>query len=598
MKKLLALVLALLILTGCAGQTDMESSDQTSASETQKPGLYTAGSAVEQHTNGAVRRFDLPEGNYSCLAGIGDKLLLAQTGEQTRMTVLAGKDLQPVISAQIPVDLSAQESRWQATHSGFVYYAEGEKQAVFLDPQLQELNRVEMPEDMQGKPVFSNDGGEIFYCTQGEIRALEVERQISRLLKSHNCNAQELLGSYFDGGILGCRIENTDGNVNIVYLSAENGQTLAADGAITDLYSYGNTYLVLRTDGVVRQRIIGTLETAPSLVNTDAEMVGALELGGVLGYHGSESGLMLEFYELASGMKTAAVSLEGFELPQAVLADRWTNSIWLLTADLETGRQVLLCWDVRASLTNDQTVCTGTVYTEEAPDETGLKACQDRVDALNKKHGIAIRIWKEAVMTTDGHALVPEYQVTAISNTLDILEQVLDLFPDNFLYKSASDKVRFCIVRSIDGGMGSANFWYSGNPFIVVSVGTDIRTDLLRGLGYMIDRRVLRNSYAFDDWDDLNPQGFVYGDAQTYSETYLQGENTAFLSEAAMNSAAEDRSTIFLYAMQSGNAEMFQSENMQRKLLALCEGIRETWNLQWKSQIYTWEQYLTEPIAP
>ena len=64
-----------------------------------------------------------------------------------------------------------------------------------------------------------------------------------------------------------------------------------------------------------------------------------------------------------------------------------------------------------------------------------------------------------------------------------------------------------------------------------------------------------------------------------------------------MTSAVEDRCSIFCNAMLPDNVELFQSEAMQKKLLLLCEAIRDAWNLKWKTAVYPWEQYLTQSIA-
>ena len=119
----------------------------------------------------------------------------------------------------------------------------------------------------------------------------------------------------------------------------------------------------------------------------------------------------------------------------------------------------------------------------------------------------------------------------------------------------------------------------------------------MKGLGYVIDSNILGESSAYDDWDSLNPEGFVYGDSETYSADYLSGESKAFLSESAMESAREDRSQIFYNAIKADNADAFASSVMQDKLLQLCKGIRSAWSLKKKTDTFPWEQYLSESIA-
>lgn len=64
-----------------------------------------------------------------------------------------------------------------------------------------------------------------------------------------------------------------------------------------------------------------------------------------------------------------------------------------------------------------------------------------------------------------------------------------------------------------------------------------------------------------------------------------------------MSFPTEDRARIFMAAMQANNAELFAKETLQEKLLCLCEGIREAYNLEDSTEVFPWEQYLEEPLA-
>ncbi len=591
--------LLLVLLTGCATQQDPETTEQTAAATTEAvyQGLYVQNSQIEQQTQGAVRRYDLP-GSYSWMSMVGDKLLLAAGGSDTELTTLVGTDGVPSTTVIPGVDLAGEGAAWQATYTGFVYYIESAKQAVFLDPQLQELDRVQLPEGIQGMPIFAPDGSQIFFCVPGEIRALEVERKLSRLIKSHDCASQELLGCYFEGSLLACRVEDIQGDINTLYLSTENGQTKATDNAIISLSTYGHNYLAIRADGTTQQRLVGNADGIAAQMNVyGGSMWSALQLGGAVCVNSIDGGISLDLYELETGKRTAAVTALGVDMPTALFADRWSGCVWFLTKDDQNGGTVLLRWNPEASPASDDIVYTGSVYTLEAPDEAGLKACADRVDQLNKKHGITLRIWERAVISPGTYTLEKEYQTGAINQMLDTLEQVLDLFPDRFLYKSVKNSIRICIVRSVDQQVQAVQYWYDGDPFIVLSVGVDVRAELIRGLSYVVDSHILGNSPMFDYWNGLNPEGFAYGDATTYSQAYLQGDSVAFLSESSMASPTEDRCEVFRQAMKENNAEAFQSSMMQQKLKLLCQAIRDSWRLEQKTDVYSWEQYLTESIA-
>lgn len=592
MRKFLFLfLLPVLLFAGCAN-ADADQTETTLPVETQPPGYYVADSTIESQTNGAVRQYALPASDYRFLSSIGDQLLLASGDEPAVLSVLTGIDCVP--TAQLSVDPDLLSGSYKVLYNGFVYYDEAENQAIFLDPQLQEINRLPLPEDIQGSPVFSPDGTEIFYCAGQEIRAMQVEPKITRLIKSHNYKTLVLTECHFEGKLLSCCVENEQGAVDTVYISAESGQTLHTDKGIEKLYTYEDAFFALRTDGVISQKILGTLDGEMQNLSVDASVTAALELGGVVSYHTDKTGLHLAYYSATDGKKTAAVTLKGMGEPNALLADRWSGCVWILTTDPKTEEKILLRWNLKATPVEEETVYTGILYTAQNPDEEALDACQDRVNALNQTHGTRIRIWQDAVKYNGGYSLTPEHQPVAINAILDALEPVLAEFPKNFLLKSVSSRIRICIVRSVDAQAKSVQYWDKNDAYIVLPVGADVRSGFLQGLGYVIDSHVLGNSPQYDYWNELNPEGFEYG---TGDAAYLSGDQRAFVDEKSMESPADDRSRIFYEAMQPENVDLFQGEIMQKKLLHLCKAIRDAWGLERKKDTYLWEQYLTEPIA-
>ena len=591
MKKLLFLfLLPVLILTGCAN-ADAEQTETTLPVETQPLGYYVADSVIEKQTQGAVRQYALPAGDYRILGQIGDQLLFTTGDEPAVLTVLTGIDCVP--TAQLSVDPDLLSGSYRVLYNGFAYYDEAENQAIFLDPQLQEINRLSLPEEISGSPVFAPDGTEIFYCAGNEIRAVQTEQKISRLIKSHNYKQMVLIDCLFEGKLLSCRVENEQGVADTVYISAETGQTLSSDKGIKKLDTYEDAFFLLRTDGVIPQKIWGTRDGEMQNLVVDSPVVSALELNGVVSYQNDNTGLHLAFYA-NDGKKTAAVTLKGIAEPEAFLADRWSGCVWVLTTDSKTQGKILLRWHLRSTPVQEDAVYTDVLYTAQNPDAQSLKDCQKRVDALNKTYGTRIRIWQDAVKYQGAYILTPEYQPVAINAVLDELEAVLSEFPKNFLLKSVSSQIRICIVRDVDGQAKSVQYWDRNDAFIILPVGAGVRPGFLEGLGYVVDSHVLGNSAQYDYWNELNPEGFTYGEGDP---EYLSGDKRAFIDEKSMESPADDRSRIFYEAMQPDNAELFRGEIMQSKLLHLCKAIRDAWNLERKTDIYPWEQYLKESIA-
>lgn len=599
MKKLPAILAIILLLAGCAVQEDMETSQTTeTVAETQPQGIYMPDSTVEQQSGGAVRQYTLDEAGYQHICMLGDKLLLITREQQPELQLYYGDTCIPGARAALPQGFDLTQNSWRTTYHGFVYYDSSAKTAVFLDPQLQEQNRVQLPDEAQGNPVFSADGNEIFYCVDQKIYGLDVERGLSRLIRSFEGRTPTLLDCLFENKILSCKLENTEGDLQTIYISAQTGETCGTDENVAKLDTYEEQFLAIRMDGVVEQRLFGSREgETQQLTIMDGKVVAALELGGSVNWQTDSDGLHLDFYDHTAGVKTASLTLQAAGELQAVCADRWSETLWLLTEEAQSETQMLLQWDIHSSQVTEEASVVSPLYTADAPDSAGLEACQNRVDALDDAHGVRIRIWQNAIKYSNGEVLEAEHQPFAIDHVLDELEKVFALLPENFLYKSVNSRIRICIVRSIDSQVAGKHYWNDGDAFIVLSAGADIQNEFIKALGYIVDSHVLGNSPNYDYWDETNPEGFVYGDAATYSQDYLQGEQMAFLDQESMDSVVTDRSHIFWQAMKGDNAALFQSEAMQNKLRSLCLAIRDAWRLERKKDVYHWEQYLQESIA-
>lgn len=594
MKKYLAVLFAfMLFIVGCTNQNGEQDDTDTGSAETMPQGYYEENSTLEEQTSGAVRQYNLPDSNYQWISMVGDRILLATDSNPVQLRMLNGDDGIP--AAELELEAGMLRS-CQALFNGFCYYNEQTNQVVFLDPQLQQTFTIDLPAEMSSAPVIAPDGSQIFYSTGKEIYAIDVERKLTRLVKTQNNAALVVLDTHFNGKILICADKESAVEEEKLYISAENGQTLTAQSTILSMYSYEDSYLVLRMDGTVLQRITGNRSgDAQQLTIADSNVAGALELGGAVGYDVSENGLLLNYYDLASGRKTASVTLPAITEPQAILADKWAGCIWILADAPEEAGKILLRWDLKKSAVQEDAACIGTLYTAANPNTQELEAIEKRISSLNKSHAVRIRIWKQAVKSPAGHDLVPEHQIAAITQVLDALEPVLKEFPKSFLSKSTSNKLRICIVRSADGAADSIQYWDDDYAFLTLTAGTDIRSEFLKSFGLVVDSHVLGNSPRYDYWETLNPENFAYGGA--VNESYTTGSDRAFVDVDSKISGPIDRSRVFWQAMQQDNAELFSNETMQSKLVMLCKAIRDAWNLKYKEEVYPWEQYLAKSIA-
>ncbi len=606
MKRLFLILLTLLLLlSGCA-QTQLQDVTENSTGEStdesieEPAGLYLPDSEIELQTGGGVLAYAMDRNDYIRLIQMRNKLLLVTSGEQARLTALFGRHCEIVASADVSYDFAAETASFQTTSWGMCYYIEGERTVVFLDPDLQQIKSISLPRDARGKALINPQTQEIYYCVGAEIRAYNPDTGLSRLIKKQSCNSQRLCDIYFSGAVISCEVTDMQGQVFVAYISTQTGETLRKDENLLHLQTQGDDYFAIRKDGMIRQQILGQLsgESLARSINVSGEnltFAPAFSIGGMVTYQTLEEGIQLSYYDLTTGKKSSQLTLPGQMKVVSTLSDK--DYFWILTAT-DTA-QVLYRWDIKTTPTGDDTAYIGPLFTLTAPDLEGLKACQARVDTLNNKYGLAIRIFEDAVKYNGGYTIQKEYQVDAIHQALDQLEALFSGFPEKFLDKTAdgtdSGRMRICIVRSI-AEKPSAQFWYDENAFLLLSVNSDIAWEFLQQVGYVADSFILGNSVQLDNWASLNPKDFSYGGTGDYGK-YLTGSNRAFVSEIAVKSLIDDRSQIFAYAVSEKGKDCFTSPILQAKLKQLCVAIRDAYNWKKITIDFPWEQYLDESLA-
>lgn len=598
MKRWIAIALAmLLLLSGCGTSPGVQEDDgnkpnQQQDDQPQLVSLYDPDSEAEKASNGALRAYLLGDGIYTGLMDFGGKLLVISQGGE--MTLLQGELGE--ISATAATDLSESWGSTDLCTNGqsCAYYVSSRSEVVLLDERLQVAARIPLPEDMQGNPLIQLKRGEIFYCTEDQIRAINIQTGISRMVRSHSTMTQELLGSYFDDSLIACMVTDQQANQNILYLDTQTGQELDKKTAWYRMHTWGQSYYVHMPQSEGGQVVFGNRDDVMMRLDVpETQLFPALESWGVVGGLADETGLIISYYDLQTGNKTAQVKLAGHETLTDVVCDG--SYVWLL-AD-----KTLYRWDVKASAVKDETVYTSQMYTEEAPDTEGLERCRARADELENRYGFTLDLYRDAQENGNRFGAKTEFQTGPIGQALDGVENVLSKLPEGFL--GITGEVRVSLVRSLADGQTSELYWEDGACHIILA-GTDVEEALMLGIGNAVDTRVLGNSFDYDTWDELNPWWFDY----TYDyeenlernnpENCLEGSNRYFTDVTAMSFPTEDRARLFANALMADNAEMFEASPIQKKLRAICIAIREAYDYQEDTQIFTWEQYLTRPIAP
>lgn len=598
MKRLILVLLAVFMLAGCAPKEELSSGEkEVQAEQTQNVNIYIANSSVEQQTKGAVKVYVPEEDTYIGMSTMGENVVLAT--DLTQLILMDGETGDLGASIKVGEPISCEATDFTVSEHGVSYYREDGQELVFLDTQLRQQAKVEIPADISGHPCVSHANQEVYYCKDKEVRALHLQTGISRLVKSQVCQSIELVASHLDGTMLACRVINEQGAENMLYLDSATGQTLDDVSRLTDIQTGATEYLVSRTEGIVDQQIFGSLDGEAQVLTVEEPVTAVFPLNGAYRWYMDEGTLVMDYYDFATGTHSAQVRMVGVGEPIAVAAD--SKYIWFLAMEGET--EMLYRWDVSASPTGNAHNYIIPLYTRSEPNVQGLQQCAQRAMELKEKYGLYVHVGEEALEVTGGYELLSEYLVPSMSAMMDRIEVLLSQFPSGFWEESlAKGDLHISLVRSIAGNKEMVQFYENGDAYVLLQASENIEDNFLHGVAYIIDSHVLGNSRDYDTWKKLNPEEFDYDyhyyNYQKYGDSeYLSDENRYFADAYAMTFPHEDRCRLFVHAMLDGNEEIFKTDAMQAKLKRMCQGIRESYGYEKDGNTYQWERYLNESLA-
>lgn len=623
MKRLLMLILCLLLLCGCgapadSGTTPTADTPLPTEAPTEPIGLYDPGSELETQTGGAVRAYLMNRVDIQGVIPFGNDLLLLSGFQQTTLTKLSGENLHIAASITLDCPLSPEDPSLQANEKGITYFDPRENDLVFLDIGLKEVRRVNIPETVTGQPALSADRKQLYYFTADALRSIDLDSGIDRLVRQMAFQHQFVNRLHCNDTILECCV--VDGDITRqLFVSTATGTLLYESENHITLTTAGDCWFALCQDGSYGEKLTGTGSGDVRMLyapDHEASAFPLLAQNAVVTSTTRNGQTALDVYDLSDGSHPYSITLPEGYFPTALTADPIRNCIWMLLYDDGYGCDAVCRWDFEKNSAEDDTVYLGDRRTAENPDEFGLEACAELARQLSDKHGVQILIWKDAVVAEpEGYTLSAEYQVPVIRDALARLDAALSHYPEGFLAEAVSEMgdgiLRIGLVRDISGitdsgsldSAGGLQFWESGTGNAYVLLGTDgaMEQSLYNELFHIIESRIFSKSLALDDWEKLNPKGFSYDYSYLYykdrtDHSLTEGETRAFIDFYSMTFPKEDRARVMQYAMREESSAFFTSEIMQKKLLAICKGIREAYGLKEHEGSLLWEQYLAEPI--
>lgn len=622
MKRLIPIFLAAALFCGC-GTADVTETADPSETEatlaavdpTEPGGSYDPDSAIEKATAGAVRAYPLSIAGAYAMTCVGSDVLLFSGTGTTTIIKLTGDNLYVTAAAQIDCRIHPEDTSVTVTEKGVSYFDGNAKEMVLLDTNLKEISRISLPEDLVGTPVMTADRKNIYYCTADSIRVLTLDNGISRMLKEITYESQTVEAVLLDGAVLQVRLG--DGiSEKYLFLSTDTGRTLREYSGSLTVKTVSDRWYATVSEGILNAFLYGQGEESPMMLTPrDYTSQGIIleTLNRAVTVTHIDGGLQLDVYDLETGMRTAALALEGCSDIESMEVNA-AGEICVL-GKTDSGSLILYRWDTAGTPADDSAFYSGSRYTLEEPDADGLAACEVLATDMESRYGVDISFYTVATAVEPwNYNLTAEFHPTVLMDALTALDEALSVYPQGMLSMVMSgiseDPIHICIVREITGSPESGNletvpgiqFWQGSSNYVVIRAGCDMPDVLYRQMYYAMENYLMSNSNDLYDWEYLNPSGFDYDyDYTTYltreDTTYLEGEKRYFIDAYSMTFPREDRAAIMQYAMIPGNEELFAGSRMQAKLKALCKTIREACGLTKSRDTFLWEQYLAKSLA-
>lgn len=600
MKRFVILLLLPLLLAGCSRPPVTGTEPSTAPTIPEPSGLYDSESELEQSTDGAVRYYPLDDDTYSRILPLGSDLLLVSR-DDTRLTLVTGPNLVPVIEKEIPFHVQ----HIQTSPEGVAYWDEENRTVIFLSTTLRQISRLQLPQGLIGQSWLSPEWDSLYYCTESGLRRLDLGSGISQPVTAQDSSNQSVTGVFLNGSVVRCELTGSDGTTLTRMISCTNGEILWEGTSLCELASAGNDWFARVDQASVQELLFGNGDTVQNLWLEDTfnGILPLPEQNAVLTYREAAWGNRVNYYDLTSGRRSASVRLNGIRQIRDICPDADGDGIWLLAQNAGLGTDVICRWTPGDSPTGDLADYTQAHYTRDDPDTQGLQSLQAQLQYLRDTRSIALLIGDAAATVPEGLSVETEYLVPAFQQYIPVLERLLAQFPEDFFAKAAqrtpSGVIHIALVRSFEGqvpDMPALHFRQDGDIYLILQLDKNLQQNFYHSVSHMIETHLLSTCTALYDWDKLNPDGFSYdNDYRKHlnrdDTQYLQGADQGFIDTFAMSFAREDRARILEYACMPGNEELFQCRILQQKLQMLCAGIREAFAPE--GNFFIWEQYLS-----
>ena len=280
----------------------------------------------------------------------------------------------------------------------------------------------------------------------------------------------------------------------------------------------------------------------------------------------------------------------------------------------ENSKNSLLFWDLKEEVEGeDLNTVSISEYEEDKGGEAVSSALYERAEELEEAYGVEICIADQCETEFEDFNAEQYLDEEGISSGLDLLEETLSSYPEDFFEQLQFDhirKIQFNLTGSItasnsDWGEGDYNGFSQedGDTYIIaVDLNETEGGTLFHEISHVIDDKLEWDSscrdgalYSEETWESLNPEGFEYSYSYDgWWDLEFEGDEWEyFIDTYSMINPTEDRARIMEYAMNGESEMITEYEPISEKLSYYSQCIRDAFDDSSWPETTVWEEPLS-----
>lgn len=606
MKRLLCIVFALLMLTGCSAEVPETNPPETTLAPTEPPLPWVQELGQPWDREGALVELPLtiPGGmSYaSYMVFDGDLLfwsndLHLEDQPRTEICILDLDTGEVLAQADLPFAATMSPQ----TLGDALYLSDNTTGTIMkLDKQLNQVRKWET--DVRDAAMYMDAKGTVYVSKwDEESYALNLETGEKRPILADNLEISYLVDS---NQYLRVEYFHPDsGEVCTVFLDLHTGERydIPMPGMTGCEFSNGTWLLHEYEDSYVYT--LFPAEGEPLMLDFGYNSLELMENDLLLKI--SEGGTQLSIHDLSGKALAQCVITEqdfGYDFFE-VIPNETLDGYFILVSNYERGFR-LLFWDTDQGLRGED------IPFAPVPEPSELEAqIQQRVEALESEYGLNILVGEEAGKHFYDFDAEQVTDLGDIVSALDTLEDALEDYPEGFFRQLRYGDVQRTEIH-LAGTLTATNSEYTDTyeafvqdsydcHVMVVDINLADESTYYHEFSHIIDSylewdAMNRENALFSDetWCGLNP-GWFPGYTYDYSwEQYVE-DYSCFVDSYSTINPTEDRARVLEYAMADYGCWTFEDATvLLKKLDYYCRCIREAFDTSGWPDTVLWEQYL------